>query len=329
MTVSKKVQFFSLNVITEVNGTNVRNDNLVNIFNDINSAPTQNCKLDEDTEHYSIIDVNSTNISDINGIMTKVRKIYLAKIIKSDEKSPRRQLQLNNNEFLGDLTYFHIFDLGTDRSGIRRYLLAILRDSYGPWYRYLEYFLLKLPFLTTYNIKEVHILPLVRKDIAGALDGRRRPYALYIDIPILAPVSKYLKDLDENIFAASKAFKKLGGEDLSVKIQIQSRKSLRSKGVDPLKLTVGKVVKFFKKVNSEGQTDLLNKLNIKLRDEITEKITTMDLLEEFVMYDVEFDTGQDLLNADMVHRKIKEKFTKNRREINKYFSVVENDEQST
>ncbi|MEM0143207.1 MAG: hypothetical protein QXL94_04560 [Candidatus Parvarchaeum sp.] len=319
MAINRKVQFFSFDVITEENGNRRRNEGVENIFTDIKNAQVDACKMGNGEDHYNIIDVLTVGSNGINGIMTKVRRSWMAKVIRENEKSPRRQLQLNSGEFIGELTYFQIFDFGADISGQKRYVLATLRDSYGPWYGSLEKFLLGLSVLNARNIKEVNIKPLIKEDIVGQLSGRRKPYSLNINIRVLEPISKELRKLDESIFAAGRALQSLGGKNLSIKIQIAANKSLRSKGVKPLEISIGRIKTFFNALTSNGKMDLIDKFDIKLRDEITEKITSVDLLEDYVMFKVEFRNDGEILDSDLVHRKIQDSYRDKRDEISTYF----------
>lgn len=321
MTIVRKIQFFSIEVVTEQNGQRVTNGDIVGPFSDLKNALVNDCKLLASNETYDVIDVEQTNAHKISGIITKVKKTWMTKVIKQNEKSPSRQLNLGADEFIGDLTYFQVLSLGLDRSGLERYVLATMRDSYGPWYGCLSDFLLRLPVLAGRNIKDVLIKPLIRKDMLGSLNNNRKLYSMSIDIPVLSQVSDDLEALDKNIMHAAKALKKVGGESLSVKITISASKSLKSKGQPPLNISIGLMKRLVNTLARKGQADRLRKLEVKLRDELTEKIFTLDLLEEFVMYPVEFSNNQELLSAEIVHSKISDMFGSKRKEIDKYFAL--------
>lgn len=231
----------------------------------------------------------------INLIMGTKRNVGLPQI---EENGKRKPLKLSGSQGLFEPSHFSIFNNN---------VLGMEYNLYGPkTAAFKDYILKKADSL----IDDVEITPIPRSDLDNLINslGEVRLF----DIAILPEFVEQIKKLDENLHAA---FKQMKSFNHSRKIELVLKPSEESQsGIERF------LGNFKQHKKDEELTDSLEKLKVKARNAITERIEWFDLLDSLVdsKKDIQKDGNSRSVDSNSMFGGIKDAFIENKSDITKF-----------
>lgn len=305
--VKKKIEFLNFKV-QRPNGTLYNKRETLSLFNGLKNEDKENLKdHSEDDIDFSFLTIYKLDTNHIYGMLINQDAENKFEINPKD-RIPTRVTDIT----VANITFFCIFCIGQDNTGMDRFVFSYMKNEHGPAYT-------KLIEILNQRLSSDTIIfdTLTDKEVLNRIKDDSPVYQLCLSFQ--GPIDKYLTDFKDSDLSFDKTLSGFGAKTANVDI---SGGDLRKKDKTPIIKIIGKHIKqIFQKYSEDTEfKQNLDSFIVKLSTKLG-KIETIDFIknriEEIIYINRVTDTQTPQDYIDYIFEEIIGAFNKNEERIKK------------